>query len=191
MLRSLWSVHRWWMSFLPYRSLSALMIPPPLSVTPEDPLGELQSSPLQALQQFLADLVVLRCSFPEAQRELFPFKVHAERDHERLTASVGPCLGTSRRARRSSRLRSWNCFSCFAVASTRWRDTELGVTPKALPAFVTVSSYLRADIPRSTSARSSSEKPPRFLSCSYVRRPTSPSGPRSRGCSTESFWSPI
>ena len=55
---------------------------------PEDPLGELQSSPLQALQQFLADLVVLRCSFPEAQRELFPFKVHAERDHERLTASV-------------------------------------------------------------------------------------------------------
>ena len=30
-------------------------------------------------------------------------------------------------------------FSCFAVASTRWRDTELGVTPKALPAAVTVN----------------------------------------------------
>ena len=33
MLRSLCKVHRWWMSFLPYRSLSALMIPPPPSVT--------------------------------------------------------------------------------------------------------------------------------------------------------------
>ena len=43
----------------------------------------------------------------------------------------------------SSRLRSRNCFSCFAVASTKCRDTELGVTPKALPASVTVSSYLR------------------------------------------------
>ena len=62
--------------------------PPATIGDPEDPLGKFQSSPLQLRQQFLADLVVLRCSLPEAQRELFPFTVHAKRDHKRLTAAV-------------------------------------------------------------------------------------------------------
>ena len=46
--------------------------PPATIGDPEDLLGKFQSSPLQLRQQFLADLVVLRCSLPEAQRELFP-----------------------------------------------------------------------------------------------------------------------
>ena len=61
---------------------------PPATIGDEDPLREFQSSPLQLRQQFLADLVVLRRSLPEAQRELFPFTVHAKRDHKRLTAAV-------------------------------------------------------------------------------------------------------
>ncbi len=64
------------------------MMPPATIGDPEDPLGELQSAPLQVLQQFLADLVVFRRSFPEAHWELFPLTVQAERDHERLTAAV-------------------------------------------------------------------------------------------------------
>jgi len=67
---------------------------------------------------------------------------------------------------KSSRRRSRNSRSFFAVASTRWRDTELGEIPNALLAVVTVSSYLRADIPRSASASNSSEKPPGLFICS-------------------------
>ena len=88
MLRSLCKVHRWWMSFLPYRSLSALMIPPPPSVTQRirlesfNPRRSNSSSNSSQISWFL------RRPFPEAQVELFPFTVHAERDHERLTAAV-------------------------------------------------------------------------------------------------------
>ena len=64
------------------------MIPPPPSVTQRIRLESFNPPSLQLFQQFLADLVVLRRPFPEAQGELFPFTVHAERDHERLTAAV-------------------------------------------------------------------------------------------------------
>ena len=136
-VRELLESNRWWMSFL--RSLSALMIPPARI--------RLESfNPRRS--NTLADLVVLRRPFP-----FFGPRRARPRTPDRRG---GPCLGTSEE--RSSRLRSWNCFSC-AVASTRSghrarRHTE-SLACRRHRLFVLV--------PRSTSDRSSSEKPPRFL----------------------------
>jgi hypothetical protein len=50
--------------------------------------------------------------------------------------------------------------SFAVVASIRWLLTVLGDTPNASAAFVAVSRYLRAEIPRGTFPSNSSEKPP-------------------------------
>ena len=110
-------VHRWWMSFLPYRSLSALMIPPP---RPRGPAWKVSILASPAPQQFRRS----RGSplLPPRSPEGSAFSLHGprrSRDHKRLTAAVGPCRGTS--SRRAKKLRAGApvvCFSCFAVAST-------------------------------------------------------------------------
>ena len=88
MLRSLCKVHRWWMSFLPYRSLS-LMIPPTIGY----PGSVWRALTPVAPTEFLADLVVLH------RRSRAPLTV-AERDQNARRAS---CLNIAKSGNSSRR----------------------------------------------------------------------------------------
>ena len=106
MLRSLCKVHRWWMSFLPYRVFDApRMIPPPPSVTERTCLESFNPRLLHLLATALPrlDLMVLRSNRSEKSRgSFFPISLDQEKltSHKRLTHRGGPCRGTSRRAKK-------------------------------------------------------------------------------------------
>ena len=162
---------------LPYRSLSALMIPPPPSVKRRSraPRGSVWRA-LTPGSNFPAIPRRSRGSpgpFPDGATRPVTREIDSARRPDRPVEEVHP--------RAETRSRCAPGASAASPSVSRWRETELGVLPKALPADVTVSSYLRADIPRSTSDRSSSEEPPRFLK--LVRRFSArphPRAPQSR-----------
>ena len=142
MLRSLCKVHRWWMSFLPYRS-SALMIPPPPSVTQRIRLESFNprsnsSSNSSQISWF---------SVAPSQKPRGSFFLHGPRRARPRTPDRrgGPCLGT-REERKLFETAPGTASAASPSPRPDGGDTELGVTPKALPAAVTVSSYLRADM---------------------------------------------
>ena len=97
MLRSLCKVHRWWMSFLPYRSLSALMIP------------RHHRLPRGSVWRALTPVAPTLPAIPRRSRgspSPLPrspggaFSLHGPRRARPRTPDRrgGPCLGTSRRA---------------------------------------------------------------------------------------------
>ena len=155
--------------------LSALMIPPPPSrypriretLTPVAPT--LRAIPRRSRGSPIAPST-------EAQGEQFPFTVHAERDHERLSAAVP--FRPSRSAE-SSRLRSWN----FQLLRRRL-DQRRGHRARRHTAKLCLppSPSLRTceDIRRSTSDRSSSEAGARVRLLGTFSAGPHPPSPQSR-----------
>ena len=123
---------------------------------------------------------------PRSPEGAFSLHGHAKRDHKRLTAAVDR-VEVHREERKNFEpallelLQLLRCRLDQVARHRARRHTErpcLRSSPFLRTCEQTSLEALALGVPR---------KAPRLLSCSYVRSPTSPSGPRNRGCSTASF----